>query len=57
MKRIITLSLFATMAFFASCDDETTKKENRASVFSLNLTQQTELSSALNRGEINPPPY
>lgn len=37
--------------------DETTKKVNRASVFSLNLTQQAELSSALNRGEINPPPY
>lgn len=35
--------------------DETTKKVNRASVFSLHLFQDDDRSSALNRGTLSPP--
>lgn len=44
MKQIITLSLFAVIAFFASCGNESTKTDNTEA----NMTEETSLQDALN---------
>ncbi len=47
MKQIITLSLFAIIAFFASCENESTKTDNTDNT-ETNMTEETSLQDELN---------